>query len=168
MESLGMGFYLIALVIVLTDQLSKAIVVRRMRLGQSIPIVSGYFDLTFVLNPGAAFSLFATLPESIRNPFFILISIAAVILIVIYRARHLRQHRLASVSLGLILGGAVGNLIDRVRYGVVVDFLDVHLHQYHWPVFNVADSAISVGVTLLLLEMLLEWWRERRRESEDT
>jgi len=159
-----MGFYLIALAIVLTDQAAKALVVRSMRLGQSIPIVPGYFDLTFVLNPGAAFSLLATLPEWIRTPFFILVSIAAVILIAVYRARHLRGHRLASASLGLILGGAVGNLIDRVRYGVVVDFLDVHVHQYHWPVFNVADSAISVGVTLLLLDMLLEWRQEKRRQ----
>ena len=157
-----MGFYLIALAIVLTDQATKAIVLRTMRLGQSIPIVPGYFDLTFVLNPGAAFSLLATLPERIRSPFFILISVAAAVLIVVYRARHLRGHRLATVSLGLILGGAVGNLIDRIRYGVVVDFLDAHVHQYHWPVFNVADSAISVGVTLLLIEMLLEWRRERR------
>ena len=159
-----MGFYLIALAIVLTDQATKAIVVRTMRLGQSIPIVPGYFDLTFVLNPGAAFSLLATLPERIRSPFFILISVAAAVLIVVYRARHLRGHRLATVSLGLILGGAVGNLIDRIRYGVVVDFLDAHVHQYHWPVFNVADSAISVGVTLLLIEMLLEWRRERRSQ----
>lgn len=157
-----MGFYLIALAIVLTDQATKAIVVRSMRLGQSIAIVPGYLDLTFVLNPGAAFSLLATLPERIRNPFFILISVAAVVLIVVYHARHLRGHRLATVSLGLILGGAVGNLIDRIRLGVVVDFLDAHVHQYHWPVFNVADSAISVGVTLLLIEMLLEWRRERR------
>jgi len=157
-----MGFYLIALAIVLTDQATKAIIVRNMRLGQSIPIVPGYFDLTFVLNPGAAFSLLATLPERIRNPFFILISVAAAILIIVYHARHLVGHRLATVSLGLILGGAVGNLIDRIRYGVVVDFLDAHVHQYHWPVFNVADSAISVGVTLLMLEMLLEWRREKR------
>jgi signal peptidase II len=159
-----MGFYLIALAIVLTDQVTKAIVLRTMRLGQSIPIVPGYFDLTFVLNPGAAFSLLATLPERIRSPFFILISVAAAILIVVYHARHLVGHRLATVSLGLILGGAVGNLIDRIRYGVVVDFLDAHVHQYHWPVFNVADSAISVGVTLLLIEMLLEWRRERRSQ----
>jgi len=157
-----MGFYLIALAIVLTDQATKAIVVRTMRLGQSIPIVPGYLDLTFVLNPGAAFSLLATLPERIRNPFFILISVTAAILIIVYHARHLSGHRLATVSLGLILGGAVGNLIDRVRFGVVVDFLDAHVHQYHWPVFNVADSAISVGVSLLLLEMFLEWRRERR------
>ena len=156
-----MGFYVIALAIVLADQATKAVVARFMSVGQSIPLVSGYFDLTFVLNPGAAFSLLATLPERIRTPFFICISIAAAVLITVYRARYLRQHRLASVSLGLILGGAIGNLIDRVRYGVVVDFLDVHAHQYHWPVFNVADSAISVGVTLLIFEMLLEWHREK-------
>ena len=157
-----MYFYLISLVIVLLDQLAKLLVVRSMRPGQNIPIVPGFFDLTFVLNPGAAFSLFATLPEWIRNPFFILISVGAAVLIVAYRSRYLRENRLASVSLALILGGAIGNLIDRLRYGVVVDFLDAHIHQYHWPIFNVADSAISVGVTLLLIEMLLEWRRERK------
>ncbi len=157
-----MGFYLLALGIVATDQLAKAAVVRLMRLGQSIPVLPGYLDLTFVLNPGAAFSLLATLPESIRNPFFIVISIAASVLIAVYRARYLREQRLASVSLGLILGGAIGNLVDRVRYGVVLDFVDVHVGQYHWPVFNVADSAISVGVTLLLIEMFLEWRHEKR------
>jgi len=157
-----MYFYLISLAIVLLDQLTKLLVVRSMRLGQNIPIVPGFFDLTFVLNPGAAFSLFATLPEWIRNPFFILISVGAAVLIIAYRSRYLRENRLASVSLALILGGAIGNLIDRLRYGVVVDFLDAHIYQYHWPIFNVADSAISVGVTLLLLEMLLEWRRERK------
>lgn len=157
-----MYFYLISLVIVLLDQLTKLLVVWSMRLGRNIPIVPGFFDLTFVLNPGAAFSLFATLPEWIRNPFFILISVAAAVLIVAYRSRYLRENRLASVSLALILGGAIGNLIDRLRYGVVVDFLDAHIYQYHWPIFNVADSAISVGVTLLFIEMLLEWRRERK------
>ena len=157
-----MYFYLISLAIVLLDQFAKLLVVRSMRLGQNIPIVPGFFDLTFVLNPGAAFSLFATMPEWVRNPFFILISVAAAVLIVAYRSRYVRENRLASVSLALILGGAIGNLIDRLRYGVVVDFLDAHIYQYHWPIFNVADSAISVGVTLLLFEMLLEWRRERK------
>jgi signal peptidase II len=157
-----MYFYLISAAIVLLDQLSKLLVVRSMRLGQSISILPGFFDLTFVLNPGAAFSLFATLPDWIRNRFFVLISIAACVLIVVYRSRYLRENRLASASLSLILGGAIGNLVDRLRYGVVVDFFDAHVAEHHWPVFNVADSAISVGVTLLLLEMLLEWWRERK------
>ena len=157
-----MYFYLISLAIVLLDQFAKLLVVRSMRLGQNIPIVPGFFDLTFVLNPGAAFSLFATMPEWVRNPFFILISVAAAVLIVAYRSRYVRENRLASVSLALILGGAIGNLIDRLRYGVVVDFLDAHIYQYHWPIFNVADSSISVGVALLLVEMLLEWRRERK------
>ena len=157
-----MSFYLIALAVVCLDQASKALILRSFRLGQSLPIVPGFLDLTFVLNPGAAFSLFATLPEWVRNPFFILISVTAAILIVVYRSRYLRENSLASASLALILGGAIGNLIDRLRYGVVVDFLDAHIYQYHWPIFNVADSAISVGVALLLLEMLLEWRRERK------
>ena len=156
-----MGFSLIALAVVVTDQASKWLVLRYFRLGQSLPILPGFFDLTFVLNPGAAFSLLSTLPEGIRNPFFILVSMSASVLIVVYRSRYLRHNGLASASLALILGGAIGNLIDRVRYGVVVDFLDAHIYQYHWPVFNVADSAISVGVTLLLLDMLLEWRREK-------
>jgi len=88
--------------------------------------------------------------------------VTAAVLIVAYRSRYLRENRLASVSLALILGGAIGNLIDRLRYGVVVDFLDAHIYEYHWPIFNMADSAISVGVTLLFIEMLLEWRRERK------
>ncbi len=152
-----MEFYLTALVIVIADQLSKWAVLRSFRVGESIPVLPGYFDLTFVLNRGAAFSLFATLPESFRNPFFILVAISAALLIIFYRTRYLRRNRLSSFSLGLILGGAAGNLIDRIRYGVVVDFLDAHIGDYHWPVFNVADSAITVGVTLMCLEMIWEW-----------
>ena len=93
----------------------------------------------------------------------IVISVIAILVAVaIVRTARTLTNPWGAVVLGGILGGAVGNLIDRIRYGVVVDFLDAHVHQYHWPVFNVADSAISVGVTLLLLEMFLEWRRERR------
>ena len=152
-----MGFYLTALVVIFADQLSKRAVIQSFRLGESVPILPGFFDLTFVLNRGAAFSLLATLPESIRNPFFILVSISAALLIILYRLRYLRGHRLASLGLGLILGGAIGNLIDRIRYAVVVDFLDAHIGAYHWPVFNVADSAITVGVALMCCDMLMEW-----------
>jgi signal peptidase II len=157
-----MTFYLIAVAIILLDQATKRVIVGTLRLGQSLPVVPGFFDLVFVLNPGAAFSFLATLPDSVRNPFFITISVTAVILILVYRTRHLQQHALASLSLALILGGAVGNLIDRLWYGMVVDFLLVHVYEYHWPAFNVADSAISVGVTLMVLDMLLEWRRERQ------
>ena len=152
-----MSFYLVALAVLLLDQATKQIIIRSLRLGEGFPVVSGYFDITFVLNPGAAFSFLATLSERVRNPFFIAISVTAIVLIVIYHTRFAHQHRLTSFALVLVLGGASGNLVDRLRYGVVVDFLDVHIHQYHWPVFNVADSAISVGVGLMLLEMLLDW-----------
>lgn len=159
-----MTFYLIALAILLLDQASKQVIIRTFRLGQSIPVIPGFFDIVYVLNPGAAFGFLATLSEQVRNPFFILISIVAVALIIFYHARYLRSHRLASVALGLILGGAIGNLMDRLRHGVVVDFLDIHVYQYHWPAFNVADSAISIGVSLMILDMLLEWYRDRRRD----
>jgi signal peptidase II len=160
-----MTFYLIALSVILLDQATKHIIVRSLRLGQDIPVVPGFFDIVYVLNPGAAFGFLATLSEGVRNPFFVFISLAAVILIVFYHTRYLRSHQLATIALGLILGGAIGNLVDRLRYGVVVDFLDVHLYEYHWPAFNVADSAISVGVSLMVLDMLLDWLRDERAKS---
>ncbi len=163
-----MTFYLIAVAIILLDQATKRVIVGTLRLGQGLPIVPGFFDLVLVLNPGAAFSFLATLPDSVRNPFFITISVTAVILILVYRTRHLQKHELASLSLALVLGGAIGNLIDRLRYGMVVDFLLVHVYEYHWPAFNVADSAISVGVTLMVLEMVLEWRRERKSVRRNT
>jgi signal peptidase II len=157
-----MSFYLIALGIILLDRATKLVIIQTLRLGQGIPVIPGFFDIVFVLNPGAAFGFLATLSDEVRNPLFILISILAVVLIVFYHTRYLRSHRLVSVALGLVLGGAVGNLIDRLYYGMVVDFLDVHAGPYHWPAFNVADSAISVGVSLMILDMLLDWRRERK------
>ena len=157
-----MTFYMIALAVILLDRATKLLIIRTLRLGHGIPVIPGFFDIVFVLNPGAAFGFLATLSEQVRNPLFILISVVAVILIIFYHTRYLRSHRLVSVALGLVLGGAVGNLIDRLRYGMVVDFLDVHVGQYHWPAFNVADSAISIGVSLMILDMLLDWHRERK------
>lgn len=157
-----MTFYLIALGVVFLDRATKLVIIHTLRLGQGVPVISGFFDIVFVLNPGAAFGFLATLSEEIRNPLFVLISVVAVTLIIYYHARYLRSNRLVSVALGLVLGGAVGNLIDRLYYGMVVDFLDVHAGQYHWPAFNVADSAISIGVSLMILDMLLDWHRERQ------
>jgi signal peptidase II len=157
-----MTFYLIALAVILLDRAAKLVIIQTFRLGQGIPVIPGFFDIVFVLNPGAAFGFLATLSEQVRNPLFILISVVAVILIIFYHTRYLRSRGLVSVALGLVLGGAVGNLIDRLRYGMVVDFLDVHVGQYHWPAFNVADSAISIGVSLMILDMLLDWHRGRK------
>jgi len=158
-------FSLMALGILVLDQLSKLIIVRSLGLGQTLPVIPGVFNLVYVLNPGAAFGFLASLPDGVRNPFFVLISVAAAVLIIMYHARHLRSQVLPSLALGMILGGAIGNLIDRLRYGMVIDFLDFYLDRHHWPAFNVADSAISVGVSLMVLDMLLEWWWERGAEA---
>jgi len=163
-----MLFYYVALTVILLDQATKLVIVEALRVGQGIPVIPGFFDIVFVLNPGAAFGFLATLSEGVRSPFFILITVVAVILIVFYHTRFLHADRLASVALGLILGGAIGNLIDRLRYGMVVDFLDFHVSRYHWPAFNVADSAISIGVGLMLLDMVLDWRREKRRATTET
>lgn len=163
-----MLFYYVALTVILLDQATKLVIVEALRVGQGIPVIPGFFDIVFVLNPGAAFGFLATLSEGVRSPFFILITVVAVSLIVFYHTRFLHADRLASVALGLILGGAIGNLIDRLRYGMVVDFLDFHVSRYHWPAFNVADSAISIGVSLMFLDMLLDWRREKRRATTET
>lgn len=160
-----MVLYGIALGIVLVDQATKLVVSRTIRLGTTIPIIPNFVDLSHVLNPGAAFGFLAGQSAAFRNPFFVGISLLAIGLIVYYYHRYLRHTRLPGVALGLILGGAAGNLIDRLRLGVVVDFLDVHLYRYHWPAFNLADAAISVGVGLMLLDMVLDWRRRRARKG---
>ena len=143
-----------ALVIVL-DRVSKLWVEKHLELGHAIVVIPRVFRITHVLNTGAAFSMFEGV-KSANTVRYALIgfSILAVVagLIGIWRVG--RQASLTSLSLALILGGALGNLYDRVRFAHVVDFLEVHIVHYHWPDFNVADSAIVVGACLLLLEML--------------
>ena len=128
-----------------------------MTLYQSIPVVDGLFSITYLRNRGAAFSFFSD--ASWRLPFFILATVIAVIAIITAFFKLKDEQRFAALSLSLILSGAIGNLIDRVRMGEVVDFLDVYWRSHHWPAFNVADSAICVGVALLALDM----FREERR-----
>jgi len=150
------AFYIIALTITLLDQISKFYVQGTLRLGQVVPVIPSFFNLTYVLNPGAAFGFLSGAPAAIRHPLFTAISIVAVLFIIYYRARHRQMRLLPSVGLACILGGAVGNLIDRLRLGMVVDFLDFYYGAYHWPAFNVADSTITIGVALMIFEILTE------------
>jgi signal peptidase II len=136
--------------IVTLDQLTKAIVDRTMALYQSIPIVDGLFSFTYVRNPGAAFGIFAGNAEIFRRPFLILVSILASGFIVTLLHRLDGRERGLITALTFILGGAVGNLIDRVFYGEVIDFLDVYWRNHHWPAFNIADSFITIGVAIAL------------------
>jgi signal peptidase II len=147
--------FLIAALVVVLDRVTKLWIVGHIRAGSAIVVISRVFRLTHVLNTGAAFSMFesSASPLLVRN-LLIAFSIAAIVVVLVLIWRMGRTVTLTAVALALILGGAVGNLYDRVRYHFVVDFLDVHIVHYHWPDFNVADSAIVVGACLLLLEML--------------
>lgn len=134
------------------DQLTKLAVVAHLEAYREVIPVTGFFNLVHVHNPGAAFSLFADQPGWQRG-FFIGVALlaAGVILYLLYRTR---GQRLFCAALALILGGALGNLIDRVRYGYVIDFLDFYLGTWHWPVFNLADVGITVGAGLLIWDSL--------------
>lgn len=151
-------FYAIACTVALLDQLSKYSIQQVLRPGQVVSVIPHFFNLTFVLNPGAAFGFLAGAAASFRNPFFITVSLLAIAFIVYHRSRYDQMGVLPAGGLALILGGAVGNVVDRLRLGMVVDFLDFYYGDYHWPAFNIADSAITVGVTLMILQLL----RERR------
>jgi signal peptidase II len=140
---------------VLLDQATKVLIIRNMSVGQSIPILDGFFNLTYVRNPGAAFGFFSAFSEGFRVPFFLSVSILAIGVVLYFYFKGARDNVLLQLGLSLVLGGAVGNLIDRVRFREVVDFIDVYYKRFHWPAFNIADSAITIGVCVLLLDMFL-------------
>jgi signal peptidase II len=147
-------FAVIAIAGIVMDQITKIAVDRSMQLFDSIPIVEHFFHLTYVRNRGAAFSFLSD--ASWRLPFFISISLIAAIVILVAFQKMRDNQKLAHISLAMIFSGAVGNLIDRIRLGEVIDFLDAHWYRHHWPAFNVADSLICVGVFLLAIDMLQE------------
>lgn len=139
--------------VVLLDQFLKAYIAATMRLHESIPIIEGYFNITYVKNPGAAFGFLSNASPQIRSLFLISVTVIAIVLILYFISKSTAKEVLLTFSLSLILGGAVGNLIDRIRFGAVTDFLDFYISSYHWPAFNVADSAISLGALILVVEI---------------
>lgn len=146
---------LVAVLVIVLDRWSKLAVASHIKLGQHVEVIPHTFWISHVLNTGAAFSMFegSNSPFMVRG-FLIGFSLVASIVVLVMLWRIGREISVTSVSLALILGGAVGNLYDRWRLHYVIDFLEVHIHGYHWPDFNVADSAIVIGACLLLLEML--------------
>ena len=155
-------FLAITVLVVLLDQATKAWILSTVRLYDSFAVIGGLFNITHVRNPGAAFGFLAAAPPLFRYIFFIAVTLAAILLIL----RYLRVSRIEKTSLvsalALILAGAAGNLIDRVRFGEVVDFLDVYIGAHHWPAFNVADSAITVGAACLMVIL----FRRRKERTE--
>lgn len=144
----------VAVVVVAVDQLTKSVVASRMQLHQSIPLIDGFAALTYVRNTGAAFGILAGRAVALRMPFFLVISGAAIALLVWFLRGVSADRRLLVAACGAVAGGAIGNMIDRVALGEVVDFVDLSLGTYHWPAFNVADSAITLGVLVLCLDAL--------------
>ncbi len=162
---IGLVAFLISLPL---DQITKNLVVANMSYTDRREVIEGFFYLTHVRNTGAAFGLFADAPEPFRIIMFVTISLVAVGIIISFFLRLAPGDRLSALALGLILGGALGNLIDRFRFGEVVDFLHFRLWGgYSWPDFNLADTFIVVGVALLVLELLAHEGESRAPTEND-
>lgn len=151
-----MAYFIVIILVIIADQATKALVIDSLTLYESREIIPGFFNLVYVTNPGAAFSLFADVDAPWRHYFFLGIGSAALVGLTVAHWKLRKVHSLYSWPLALIAGGAAGNLIDRVRFGAVIDFLDFYLGNHHWPAFNIADSAICVGVGLFLLINIFE------------
>jgi signal peptidase II len=144
----------IAAAVFALDQATKAWALRALPGGPPVTVIPGFFDLTFSRNTGGVFGLFAGAPSLGRRVFFIGATAAALAAIALFLRRWGRESRLLTVALSLVAGGALGNLVDRLRFGSVVDFIDWYWRGHHWYTFNVADSAISVGAVLLFAHSL--------------
>lgn len=151
-----MVYFAVMAAAVAADQLTKAWVLEAFSLYESREVIPGFFNLVYVTNKGAAFSMFASVDSVWRHYFFLGVGAAALIGLTVAYWKLRREHPLYPVALALIAGGAVGNLIDRVRFGSVIDFLDFYISGYHWPAFNVADSAICVGAGLFIVVNFLD------------
>ena len=142
--------------VVLADQITKALILKYLPLHKNIPVIEGIFDITHVLNPGGAFGLMANLSPIMRNIIFLFVSSIAVGLIFYFYKKTPAQHSWLAAAFALIFGGAIGNLIDRIRFGMVIDFLDFYVGNLHWPAFNIADSAISIGIGIFLYHLIFK------------
>jgi len=146
---------LIALVVFAADQLTKWVIGSAIPLHDAWPVIPGFFRLTHVKNRGAAFGIFADSTAPMKIEVLILLSVMALVVVLLLLWQQQPGARRTGLGLALILGGAIGNLFDRLARGSVVDFLEFCLRGFHWPAFNVADSAIVIGAGLLVLDMLL-------------
>ncbi|MBU9712442.1 signal peptidase II [Evansella tamaricis] len=146
-----MVYYVIAIVIILIDQFTKWLVVQNMELRESIPLIEGVIHLTSHRNAGAAFGMLQG-----QMWLFYIATVIVTAVVIYYIQVHVKESRWFGISLGLVLGGAIGNFIDRVFLGEVVDFIDVYIFTYNFPIFNVADSALVVGVCMLIIHVIKE------------
>ena len=142
------------------DRWTKTLVVQKLALYQRAEVIRGFFNLTHVRNTGGAFGIFGGEKSGFGSLLFVIISLIAIGAIIYLFMKIREGEKTLALSFSLILSGAIGNLIDRLHYGEVIDFLDFHIAAYHWPAFNVADSAICIGIGLVALELLI---RDKKR-----
>ena len=154
-------YYILAIFVILLDQWTKFLVVKNMELYESIPIIPDIFFITSHRNSGAAWGILQD-----QMVFFYIITVVVVIGIIYYMQKYSRNQALLAISLSFILGGALGNFIDRLFRQEVVDFLDVMVIRYDFPIFNIADSALSIGVVLFIIATIIE--EKSRKKKEDT
>jgi len=151
---------IVTALVLFLDQATKLYIDRTMDIHTSITVIDNFFNITYIRNKGAAFGLLAN--SAFRLPFFIGVSLIAVVVIISVFRKLRPDQRFTALSLALIFAGAIGNLIDRIRLGEVIDFIYVHWYDHYWPAFNVADSAICVGVALLAIDMFVEERRQKK------
>lgn len=147
---------MVAGLVVVLDQITKALILNNLPLYNSITVVPGFFNITHIHNPGGAFGFLANHGSGLRKTVFLFVSLLAVCLIFWFYKKTPATHRTLATGFAMIFGGAIGNLIDRLRFGKVVDFLDFYIGNLHWPAFNIADSAITVGIGIFILHIVFK------------
>ena len=149
-----MPYILLVAATLVLDRWTKVLIQSRFDLDESVTIIDGLFNITYVRNTGVAFGIFSSISSPAKSILLSVFTALAATLVTIYSVRTSTRNRLLQVALGLILGGALGNLYDRLAYGYVNDFLEFYIGSYHWPSFNIADSAITMGVVLVTIEII--------------
>jgi signal peptidase II len=147
-------YLILVAAVVIFDRWTKALIQNRFDLNESALVIDGFFNITYVRNTGVAFGIFSSISAPAKSLLLSIFTALAAIVVVTYSVRSPAGNRLLQIALSLILGGALGNLYDRIAFGYVVDFLEFYVGAYHWPSFNIADSAITVGVVLLAFEII--------------
>ncbi len=163
--------YIVSVIIIpiifILDQLTKKWAMSNLKGKPAIDVINGFFDLRYVENPGAAWGIFGSMSDSMRKPFFVIVSIIAILFIIYFFIKVRKEQRTLSVAIAFILGGAFGNFYDRVVNSYVVDFIHWFYKDYHWPTFNLADSAISTGVVLMIIHMLFLEKEENKGKNKE-
>ena len=150
--------FLTAFAVIILDQISKVWVEQNLYIYQSISIIPNFFSLTYIQNTGGAWGILSGFNSALIKNFFIIFTLLTIGLVGIFYFKLKPHQKTPAIALALIIGGAVGNLIDRIRLGAVIDFLDLYYRSFHWPAFNVADSAITIGTIILGIAILFKKW----------